>query len=692
MGAWVMNLNPMEAPWETRGVDDSKFTVLGPLMGGKGSQAFLGCVKDDRPRSRSGQVRPVVMVFLPEPLVKDAELLAQVIEETRVASEIDHVNVIGVWGVARLEEGTARVVEFADAESLWTVYERLHETARELPVEIAAALVKDACMGAHYAHELGRMETGTPMIHGGLRPGTLLVSFQGMAKVTGYGAATLAEWLRKGRGEEAAVRDPYTAPEQIFGGRTAATEQTDVYGLGAVLFEALTGKPPIDEGAGISDALIRDDVTPEMLDGVDPRLVDIVVRAMRRKATDRFISALDMRHALLDTDLCASDAEVRSFMEELFPPDYPTRVARMNLLASARKPREKTSPQFKAPPVPGKPRPSDSVVEPALHPDFASPAADAEPPESEASEPQEPPPAAATPPTPAAPPAPAKAAPPPAAPAPAAAPTPPAQPTPAAPAASVPPGMSSEILAPAAPPPPPAPSVVVYRTPPWVIITVAVLVGTAVAFGLLIALRPDSQVVVAPTPTPAPEPTPAPVPEEPPPPEATPAPTSTQPKPKPKPTSTQPKPKPKPKPPPKPKKGTLKVTTIPPVNITIDGKSVGKGSGQLVVKSGKHRVKLRDSSKGINLSRTVRVRGGETKSVEFEIGQGKLLLTAPAGAIVILDGRKIGTAPLKPYPVYEGSHKVTVKKAGGGPKFSRNFSVRPGDEVSVWVEFRTVQQ
>src|SRR5689334_18264470 len=188
-----------------RVVKPTEFSVLGPLMGGFGSQAFLGCLHAD------GLVKPAVMVFLPDDIVDSPDLFKRVWGETELGSQIDHVNVIGVMGVARLDEGYARVVEYADAESLRSVYRRATTLKKPIPPAIACTIVADACMGVHYAHELGTMETGEAMVHGGIRPETLQVSFKGMGKVTGYGATTIAEVSRKNRGTEHA-KDAYAAP------------------------------------------------------------------------------------------------------------------------------------------------------------------------------------------------------------------------------------------------------------------------------------------------------------------------------------------------------------------------------------------------------------------------------------------------------------------------------------------------
>jgi serine/threonine protein kinase len=624
------------------GVQDSRYTVLGPLMGGKGSSAFLGCVQDDG----GGQVRPVVMVFLPQDVVENTDLLSQISAETEVASNIDHVNVIGVFGVAKLDEGVARVVEFADAESLHTIYERLRELGRWVPPHIAAAIVANACMGVHYAHELGRAETGQPLLHGGIRPGTLLVSFQGMAKVTGYGASTLAEWIRKERGEEAFIRDPYTAPEQIFGGRNAASEHTDVYALGAVLFEALTGKPPFSDDAALADALIREDIPQETLVGVHPGLSEIVIKAMRRRAQDRYATAIEMRHALLDTGVPASEGEVRAFMEDLFPVDFPTRVARMTLLSSARKRREHSRPKMPAPAIPkAEPAPTPTPTPTSVF-------ADSTPPQAVS----------------------------------------------AAPTAAAPPASSSASRPLAARPAPTyatteppiyvtsPPTRVEVRTPTGIIIALALMSGAAIALLVVLLTKSEPQTVVvsapvqpvpvAPTPPPPPvEPTPPPPPVEN---DAKPATTS---------KSNDP---PRPAKPAAPSTGTLHVSSEPGVSLFIDGKPVGEGKASEEVKAGTHKVKAVNKARGINIVRNVKVKGGEDKYLDIEIGMGALSLDAPPGSDVFVDGKRVGTTPLPSIPLVEGQHTVVVKK--GKAEYKRSFPVRAGDDVSLWVEFRTTTE
>ena len=92
-----------------------------------------------------------MVVFVPEDAEKDATVLAKIQRETEHAAQLDHPNIVTVFGFAKLSEGHARVVEFADGESL----RRVLNVSRTLPPRIATRIIIDACTGIHYAHLAG---------------------------------------------------------------------------------------------------------------------------------------------------------------------------------------------------------------------------------------------------------------------------------------------------------------------------------------------------------------------------------------------------------------------------------------------------------------------------------------------------------------------------------------------------------
>lgn len=673
-------------------------SVLGPLMGGFGSQAFLGVVHARGPHGPI--MKPAVFVFLPDEVVESPEQFAKVWAETEFAGGIDHVNVIGVMGIARLDEGYARVVEYADAESLRSVYRRAQTLKKPLPPSIAVALVADACMGVHYAHELGESETGAPLVHGGVRPETLQISFAGMAKVTGYGARVLADTLRKKGATGLITRDAYTSPEQALGGRASATLQSDVYALGCVLYESLTGKAPFVGDKDLAEAMIRDDLSRfgqgAGHEAVSAAAAEIVLKATQRKSVDRYASALQMRMELFDRCDPADEATVKHYLDELFPPDAVPRATRIQMLRAAQKdppaPTGRLLDQIPAELQRGhKERaviPDDAEIEArvgqkvddlpeadddvALVDDHAAAAAaaalvdralgraPASPPSSSSSPPASPP-------------------------------------APRSPAArhvehTEPVGpRPRQKLAPL--PPSPPPPQVVYRAPAGLLVAVGLLGGLALALGAFVFLKNDPPPVVVvqaappgspPGPTPLPPPVGSPPVETPPaalpsaPPAGVPAPSKTAAPPAKVAGASLPA---KPAAPSGP--GRVELTSTPPLALAVDGKPVGDGVASLELPAGLHTVT--GTAPGLSLKKTVTARPGVTERVALVVQTGSLAIDAPPGCDVFVDGKPRGKTPMEPLELPQGTHKVIVKQ--GTIPYTQNVPIQPNLESVLQVRF-----
>jgi hypothetical protein len=714
-----------------------EFTVLGPLMGGFGSQAFLGAVHDQGP---AGLVlKPAVFVFIPDEILQDPDSFKKLWAETERAGDIDHVNVIGVMGVARLAEGYARVVEYADAESLRSVYRRAQTMKSPMPANVAIALIADACMGVHYAHELGEAETGTPWVHGGVRPETLQISFAGMAKVTGYGAQVLADTFRKKGATGLITRDTYTAPEQAIGGRHSATVQSDIYALGCILYEALTGKPPFSGDKDLAEAMIRDELSRPSLAGVTEAMAEVVLKATKKKASERYATALDMRMDLFERCEPANESEVRRYLDELFPPNAIPRATRIQMLRKAQldkpaatgrllvePPAELTLEHAERAAIPDdaeiEARTGQTVddlplaeadaldaepvvaataaalVQKAMQPPpTTGPGFAGQPTTTPGGLAPQPPPSWRAPVT-----APPQAAAPATAPAiqqqvlPAPSPSPspsPSSSTLAAAPASVgvahrspqdeltDPVQRKRTQAPLPPlppvqaPPAPPPS----KTPVALIVAVSVLGTLVVALGGFIVLQqtktplPAPPPVVVVAPPPPPAPAPPPVVEPPPAPAPAPAPTGTGGKAGTTTTAKTPATGP----------GTLVINSSPSMMISVDGKDAGEGSVTMELPPGKHTVV--GKADGATVKRLVTLKPGGKETVNLRIEKGALAIEAPPGCDVIIDGKKVGKTPMDSIELTAGTHNVVVRQ--NGIDFKKAVPIKAGLEMVLTVSF-----
>ncbi|XXF75673.1 protein kinase [Myxococcaceae bacterium GXIMD 01537] len=299
----------------------SHYHPLGPFQTGEGSRAVLALALED-----GRTPYPVVLVWAPPEVVQDAERTAELLRETRSAALLEHPHILRVHGLTSQDGGLARVTEYADAESLRSIL----RVCKRLPPALAARLIADAASAAHHVHVSGP-SGGGPLLHGDLRPETLLVSFQGLCKVTGYGALSVAP--KEPDGRRVPNRRKYTAPEQLLGGRDASSAQTDIFHLGLLLYECITGTMPFKDPYDPDGAILTREL-PRMAGEVPRPFEPVIRKATAKRAHERYPSALAFQNAVMQAagEPLPSHEALGAFLSQHFPPEGEVRAARRRLL------------------------------------------------------------------------------------------------------------------------------------------------------------------------------------------------------------------------------------------------------------------------------------------------------------------------------------------------------------------------
>ena len=239
--------------------------------------------------------QPVALKFLPEAVQRDAERGARFLNEVRVAVRVTHPNVCRVHDIGEVDGQPFISMEYVDGEDLASLLRRIGR----LPSDRAVQVARQLCAGLAAAHEQG-------ILHRDLKPANVMIDGRGRAKITDFGLAGLAEGIEEERVH--AGTPAYMAPEQLRGGE--ATNLSDIYALGLVLYELFTGRRAF-QASSIGDLIeLQESSSPPSLTGhvgdLDPAVDEIVRRCLERDSLLRPQSALTVSAALPGGDLLAA--------------------------------------------------------------------------------------------------------------------------------------------------------------------------------------------------------------------------------------------------------------------------------------------------------------------------------------------------------------------------------------------------
>jgi serine/threonine-protein kinase len=233
----------------------------------------------------------LILKFLNPNVSQDEEVMKRFVHELRYSRKITHKNVIRIYDFLYIQGNYAISMEYFPSHTLGS------EVVNEKPVELKRAMgfAMDICTGMTVAHQLG-------IVHRDLKPANLLINQDGLLKIVDFGvAAAQREGDTQLTKTGYVIGSPkYMAPEQILGKKV--DERADIYALGVILYEMVTGVPPYTRGDHMSvmyqhvqgKARVPQEVNPAL----PPGLSDLVMRAMSVDKTKRFQTMDELRMAL----------------------------------------------------------------------------------------------------------------------------------------------------------------------------------------------------------------------------------------------------------------------------------------------------------------------------------------------------------------------------------------------------------
>jgi tRNA A-37 threonylcarbamoyl transferase component Bud32 len=259
---------------------------LGPVLGQGGmAKVYQGL---DRQLGRQ-----VAIKVLAPPFDRDREFVERFQREARAAAGLSHPNIVAVFDSGS-DDGTHYIVtELVEGE---TLADRLRRDG-PMPQAEAVAVAVDIARALAAAHERG-------LIHRDIKPGNVMLRPDGRVKVVDFGIARAAGSDTLTNTGVVLGSTAYLSPEQASG--QPVDERADLYALGCVLYEMLTGRVPFSADTPIATMyrhVNEDPPPPSTFAPIPPELEDIVMRALEKDPKRRFASALELENALLAVPL-----------------------------------------------------------------------------------------------------------------------------------------------------------------------------------------------------------------------------------------------------------------------------------------------------------------------------------------------------------------------------------------------------
>ena len=211
--------------------------------------------------------------------------------EAEAAAKLNHPGIVPIYEVGERDGTNYFSMRFVEGDRLDEVVSRGPVSARR-----AAELIAKVARAVHYAHEHG-------ILHRDIKPGNILLDTNGEPHLTDFGLARLVEHGSTVTGSLEVMGTPsYMAPEQAVGNNAGVSRASDVYGLGAVLYELLTGHPPFAGGTTYETIHLLLDSEPRQPRSwnrkIDRDLSAVCLKCLEKNPRYRYSSALELAEDL----------------------------------------------------------------------------------------------------------------------------------------------------------------------------------------------------------------------------------------------------------------------------------------------------------------------------------------------------------------------------------------------------------
>ncbi|HVO30415.1 MAG TPA: protein kinase [bacterium] len=273
-----------------------------------------------------GIEKPLVIKRILEEHSRDPAFRSMFAEEARIALGLSHPNIVQVFDFGKVDERVFLVMELVRGKDLGAILARMRSSGLTMPPPVAVFVAAEVAKGLDYAHRMtGSDGRSMNLVHRDVSPQNILVSTEGAVKIGDFGIAK-AGGNREGGTVATTVRGKvrYMSPEAVEG--KSIDGRSDLFSLGVVLYEMLTGKHVFDGASDydVLDAVRRaKPVPPSRYVPLPTTLEKVVMKMLARDPRERYARGIDIARDLESfaarESMLASSEALADFLGLLFP-------------------------------------------------------------------------------------------------------------------------------------------------------------------------------------------------------------------------------------------------------------------------------------------------------------------------------------------------------------------------------------
>ncbi|MBI3271601.1 MAG: serine/threonine protein kinase [Planctomycetes bacterium] len=286
----------------------------------------MGSVYEGIQFGSEGFEKTVAIKAIQESLSKDPEFVEMFIGEARLVANLVHQNIVQMYQLGKVGNVYYIAMEYLEGVNLQEFMNRHFELGTRVPIEIGTFIISRVCRALEYAHRKTDRD-GKPLgvVHRDVSPKNVMVSTEGVVKLTDFGIAKAANFMRNQEGDVLMGKAQYMSPEQAQYMQT--DRRSDIFSLGVVMFELLTGQNLFgsDKTSVILENVVyREIPKPSAVIPDFPADVErIMLMALERDVNKRYQDAgrmgYDLEYYMYHDRFGPTNVTLEKYMNRLFP-------------------------------------------------------------------------------------------------------------------------------------------------------------------------------------------------------------------------------------------------------------------------------------------------------------------------------------------------------------------------------------